>query len=99
TVVGRYKGKINAWDAVNEAIADSDGNPMRPSHYFNILGEKFIDIAFHTAHEVDPACHLIYNDYGTERSGKREACIALLKRLKERGVPVSGVGIQAHLHI
>jgi len=98
-VVGRYKGKINAWDAVNEAIADSDGNPMRPSHYFNILGEKFIDIAFHTAHEVDPACHLIYNDYGTERSGKREACVALLKRLKERGVPVNGVGIQAHLHI
>ncbi len=99
TVVGRYKGKIRAWDAVNEAIADSEGNPMRPSHYFNILGEKFIDIAFNTAHEADPACHLIYNDYGTERTGKREACVALLKRLQEREVPVHGVGIQAHLHI
>jgi len=41
----------------------------------------------------------MYNDYGTERAGKREACTALLKRMKERGVPVSGVGIQAHLHI
>ncbi|HEX2583834.1 MAG TPA: endo-1,4-beta-xylanase, partial [Steroidobacteraceae bacterium] len=99
TVVGRYKSRINAWDAVNEAIGDEPGNPMRKSHYFNILGEQFIDHAFHVAHEVDPAVHLMYNDYGTERTGKREACVALLKRLKDRGVPVQGVGIQAHLHI
>jgi len=99
TVVTRYKGRINAWDAVNEAIGDEPGNPMRKSHYFNILGEQFIDHAFHVAHEADPAAHLMYNDYGTERAGKREACIALLKRLKERGVPVNGVGIQAHVHI
>jgi len=99
TVVGRYKGKIQAWDVVNEAIGDETGNPMRKSHYFNILGEQFIDHAFYVAHETDPAAHLMYNDYGTERTGKREACIALLKRMKERGVPVNGVGIQAHLHV
>jgi endo-1,4-beta-xylanase len=99
TVVGRYKGKIHSWDAVNEAIADSDGNPMRPSHYFNILGEQFIDTAFHVAHEADPHVHLIYNDYGIESGNKRHACIELLKRLQQRGVPVNGVGIQAHLKI
>jgi len=99
TVVGRYKGRINAWDAVNEAIGDEAGNPMRKSHYFNILGEQFIDHAFHVAHETDPSAHLMYNDYGTERTGKREACVALLKRLQDRGVPVNGVGIQAHIQI
>jgi len=66
TLVGRYKGKIQAWDVVNEALGDEAGNPMRKSNYFNILGENFIDHAFHVAHETDPAAHLMYNDYGTE---------------------------------
>lgn len=99
TLVGRYKGRINAWDAVNEAIGDGNGNPLRTSHYFNILGEQFIDLAFNIAHETDPNVHLIYNDYGIERSGKREACIDLIKRLQKRGVPVNGIGIQAHISI
>ncbi len=97
TIVGRYKGKLHAWDAVNEAIGDD--NQMRKSHYFNILGEAFIDKAFHLAHEVDPKAHLMYNDYNIERAGKREACVALLQRLQQRGVPVHGVGIQAHVAV
>ncbi len=97
TLVGRYRGQLHAWDAVNEAIGDD--NQMRKSHYFNILGEGFIDKAFHLAHEVDPKAHLLYNDYNIERGGKREACVALLKRLKSRGVPVHGIGIQAHVAV
>ncbi|MFG6429024.1 endo-1,4-beta-xylanase [Roseateles sp. LYH14W] len=97
TIVGRYKGKLHAWDAVNEAVGDD--NQMRKSHYFNILGEQFIDKAFHLAHEVDPKAHLMYNDYNIERGGKREACAELLKRLKKRGVPVQGIGIQAHVAV
>ena len=99
TVVGRYKGRINAWDAANEAISDDKGNPMRRSHYFNILGEEFIDHAFHVAHEADPAVHLIYNDYGIEGGGKHEACMDLIRRLQKRGVPVNGIGIQAHINM
>ncbi len=99
TLVGRYKGKIMAWDAVNEAIDDGAGNPMRKSHYFNILGEDFISHAFNVAHETDPDAHLIYNDYNIEQAGKHEAAIALLKRLQKKEVPINGVGIQAHLSI
>lgn len=98
-VVDRYSGKIDAWDAVNEAIADSEGNPMRPSHYFNILGEQFIDIAFHAARDSDPDVHLIYNDYLIESGNKHRACVELLKRLQKRGVPIGGVGIQAHVNM
>ncbi len=97
TIVGRYKGKLQAWDAVNEAVGDD--NQMRKSHYFNILGEEFIDRTFHLAHEVDPKAHLMYNDYNIERPGKREACVEMLKRLQKRGVPVHGLGIQAHVAV
>ncbi len=99
TLVGRYKGKLTAWDAVNEAIDDGPGNPMRKSHYFNIMGEAFIDHTFHVAHETDPKAHLMYNDYNNEQGGKHEACVELLKRMQKRRVPIGGVGIQGHWSI
>ncbi len=95
TLVSRYKGKLADWDVVNEAVGDD--NVMRKSHYYKILGEDFIDMAFNLAHEVDPSAHLLYNDYNIEKDGKREAALALLGRLKKRGVPVQGVGIQGHI--
>lgn len=97
TLVNRYKGKLAAWDVVNEAVGDD--NVMRKSHYYKILGEEFIDLAFNLAHEVDPSAHLLYNDYNIEKDGKREAALALLGRLKKRGVPIQGVGIQGHIAI
>lgn len=97
TIVGRYKGKLAAWDVVNEAVGDD--NQMRKSHYYNILGEDFIDKAFHLAHEVDPKAHLMYNDYNIEKDGKREAALEMLKRLIKRGVPIHGLGIQGHIAV
>lgn len=97
TLVERYKGKLAAWDVVNEAVGDD--NAMRKSHYYKILGEKFIDHAFNLAHEVDPKAHLMYNDYNIEKTGKREAAAALMQRLLKRGVPIHGIGIQAHISI
>lgn len=97
TLVDRYKGKLAVWDAVNEAVGDD--NKMRQSHYFNILGEQFIDKVFHYAHDADAKAHLIYNDYNNEQLGKRGATLELLKRLKKRGVPIQGVGMQLHLGI
>jgi endo-1,4-beta-xylanase len=35
TLVDRYKGKIAAWDVVNEAMGDD--NKMRTSHWYNIM--------------------------------------------------------------
>jgi endo-1,4-beta-xylanase len=97
TIVSRYKGKLAAWDVVNEAVGDD--NQMRKSHYYNILGEEFIDKAFHLAHQVDPKAHLMYNDYNIEKDGKREATIEMLKRLIKRGVPIHGLGIQGHIAV
>ncbi len=95
TLVDRYKGKIAAWDAVNEAVGDD--NKMRESHYYKISGDDFMVNAFNFAHEVDPKAHLMYNDYNNEQKAKREATIEMLKRLLKRGTPIHGVGMQAHV--
>jgi len=99
TVVGRYKGKIYAWDVVNEAIDDDSTKYLRNSKWYQICGEDFIIKAFEYAHAADPNAKLYYNDYNTERPEKRERLYKLLKSLKDKGVPIDGVGLQAHWSI
>jgi len=99
TVVNRYKGKIYAWDVVNEAIDDNTSQYLRNSKWYQICGEDFIVKAFEYAHAADPAAKLYYNDYNTERPEKRERIYKLLKSLKGKGVPIDGVGLQAHWSI
>jgi len=98
-VVGRYKGKIYAWDVVNEAVADGGDEPLRRSRFLEIIGSDYIEKAFEFAREADPDALLFYNDYNTEQPQKRERIYQLLRRLKEKGVAVDGVGLQGHWSI
>ncbi len=96
TLVGRYKGQLWAWDVVNEPIDDQDG--FRKTIFYRTLGEAFIADALRLAHEADPACHLILNDYDCEGlNPKSDRLYALVKGLVERGVPLHGVGFQMHI--
>lgn len=97
TVVGHYKGKINSWDVVNEALND-DGT-MRQSLWYKIIGPDFIEKAFQFAHQADPHAELVYNDYSLENEPKRGAAIALVKKLRSDGIYITGVGIQGHDHL
>jgi endo-1,4-beta-xylanase len=99
TVVGRYKGKIKAWDVVNEAIADGGTNILRNSPWLEIIGPDFIAKAFQYAHEADPDAILRYNDYGLENPAKRRKLLTLIKSLQEQHVPVMAIGSQAHLNV
>jgi endo-1,4-beta-xylanase len=94
TVVNRYKGRIYAWDVVNEAVSDENSDDtskiLRNSQWYNICGDDFIAKAFEYAHTADPQAQLFYNDYNTERVYR------LLRKLVSAGVPITGVGIQAH---
>jgi endo-1,4-beta-xylanase len=103
TVVSRYKGRIYAWDVVNEAVADNGGPDntqiLRNSPWYRICGDEFIAKAFEYAHAADPQAQLFYNDYNTERPEKRQRVYRLLKQLVDAGVPITGVGIQAHWSI
>ena len=94
TVVGRYRGRVNGWDVVNEALAD-DGT-LRASPWQRIIGDDYIDRAFAFAHEADPAAQLYYNDYSLENPAKRAGAVALVRRLLAEGIPVAGVGSQEH---
>jgi len=99
TVVSRYKGKIYAWDVVNEAVDDDSTKFLRNSLWYQICGDDFIIKAFEYAHEADPNAILFYNDYNTERPQKRERVYRLLKMLVDAKVPINGVGLQAHWSI
>lgn len=99
TVVGRYRGKVKGWDVVNEALADGGDGVLRDSPWRRIIGDDFIDHAFRAAREADPAAELYYNDYGLEDPRKRERCLALIRGLRERGVPIDGIGTQSHFQL
>jgi endo-1,4-beta-xylanase len=96
TVVGRYKGKINAWDVVNEAISDNPNEYLRNTKWLEICGEEYIAKAFQWAHEADPDALLFYNDYNEIDPVKRKKMIRLVEDLRKKNIPIHGVGLQGH---
>lgn len=100
-----YRGQVHSWDVVNEAVEPKDGRAdgLRDSFWLRRFGPAHIDHAFHAAHDADPDALLVYNDYGLEQAGavndaRRKATLALLERLVSHGVPVGGLGLQAHIN-
>jgi endo-1,4-beta-xylanase len=94
TLVGRFKGKITAWEVVNEAVDEDRG--CRKSGWSNIIGPGFLEKAFHLAHEVDAKARLLYNDYNLHNPQKAEFVAESVRDFKKRGVPIHGVGMQCH---
>jgi endo-1,4-beta-xylanase len=97
TVVGHYRGRVHAWDVVNEAVADGGGS-LRDTVFRQKLGDRYIADAFRLARETDPGALLFYNDYGGEGgTAKADRIYMLLQDLLLQGVPVDGVGLQMHI--
>ncbi|KAG8919402.1 hypothetical protein FRC01_001301 [Tulasnella sp. 417] len=93
---GHYKGQLYAWDVVNE-IFNEDGT-WRSTIWYNTIGTAFVPIAFNAAHAADPTAKLYMNDYNVEGTGtKSDAYYALAQTLLAQGVPLHGMGAQAHL--
>jgi endo-1,4-beta-xylanase len=96
SVVGHFKGKIAAWDVVNEAVYD-DGR-LRKGVWLDRIGPDYAEMAFRWAHEADPGALLFYNDYGMEElNTKSNAVYKLVKGWRAKGVPIDGVGLQMHI--
>jgi len=106
-VGAHFKGKIYAWDVVNEAI-HRDGSYRINAIGSNgqdgasIFGQKqtkqYIEDAFKAAYKADPNAKLLYNDYAIETNdAKFNGMYEMLKDLKSRNVPIHGVGFQVHL--
>ncbi|MEW1908262.1 endo-1,4-beta-xylanase [Kitasatospora sp. NPDC085895] len=98
-VMTHYKGKIYAWDVVNEAFQDGGSGARRSSPFQDKLGNGYIEEAFRTARSVDPNAKLCYNDYNTDgQNAKSNAVYAMVKDFKQRGVPIDCVGFQSHFN-
>ena len=100
-VVGHFKGRVKGWDVVNEAV-NNEGTGFRGDDdiWYKNLGEEYIALAFQYAHEADPDALLFYNDYGMEWGPtKRGKICELISGLKEKGIPVHGIGLQMHTDI
>jgi endo-1,4-beta-xylanase len=95
-VVGRYKDNIYAWDVVNEAVYDNNMEWLKNNTWYKIMGADYIYNAFRYAHEADSTAQLFYNDYNAEIPDKRKRIVQLINSMKERKVPIHGIGIQGH---
>ncbi len=94
SVAGRYSGKIKGWDVVNEAILD-DGS-FRKNDFYNIAGEDYIFKSFEIAQKVDPSAELYYNDFSMYKPEKCDAAIVVANKIKDKGIRIDGIGLQAH---
>ena len=97
TIVSKYKGRINSWDVVNEAVND-DGT-LRKSVFSETLGEQFLADAFQLASQADPKVDLYYNDYSMTNPAKRDGVIKMVKNIQSKGIKIDGIGMQGHWHL
>jgi endo-1,4-beta-xylanase len=97
-LMGRYAGKIGAWDVLNEFV---ETNPVgyRETDLTRVLGEDFPVRLFKLAAEVDPQAKLVYNDFGIEKPERRKLILQFVRSLRDRGCRVDVVGSQSHLEI
>lgn len=100
-VVGHWKGQIDEWDVVNEAISNNEPQWRTGSVWYQGIGPEFIDSAFVWTHEVDPDAELCYNDYNLEQGVNPKAKAGFLleqvKRWVKNGIPIHCVGSQTHV--
>jgi len=102
TAVSRYRGRVFAWDVVNEAL--STDSSLRDLIWLRGIGPEYIDLAFQWAREADPNARLFYNEYdpsgwGARAEQKVDALYNLIAGMKERGVPIDGIGLQMHVKV
>ncbi|MGL4398129.1 MAG: endo-1,4-beta-xylanase [Hyphomicrobium sp.] len=104
-VLDRYRGQVFEWDVVNEPIGPWDRLPgnLRGGLFLTALGERYIDRSFELAARLDPGARLFLNEAQTETADDngrvfRESFLALVRRLRDRNVPLTGVGLQCHLN-
>jgi endo-1,4-beta-xylanase len=101
-VVGRYAGRTQSWDVLNEAIEPADKHPdgLRSSPWLDLLGPDYIDLAFHAAAEADPKALLVWNEIHMEfdwARANRQAWIQNLQKRIKRGIPIHAIGLQSHI--
>lgn len=105
TVVGHYRGRVFAWDVVNEAFDEDGSGNLRHTVWYDQpgiglagRGTAYIEQCFRWAHEADPKALLFYNEAGIQEiNAKSDAVFAMVQDFRRRRVPIDGVGLQMHI--
>jgi len=98
TLVGRYKGKIDSWDVLNEFV-EVDEPGYRHTHFTEVLGEDYPIRLFKLVEQIDPKVKLTYNDFAVEDPRRRASILKFTRKLKDAGCKVDVIGSQSHLEI
>ncbi|MFA6505330.1 MAG: endo-1,4-beta-xylanase [Treponemataceae bacterium] len=96
TVMGRYKGRFQYWDVINEVVDPAQGDGLRKGLWKEVIGPELVEWAFRFAREADPGAKLFYNDYHEWKPAKRAAIVRLVTDLKAKGL-IDGIGLQQHI--
>jgi endo-1,4-beta-xylanase len=96
TVVNRYRGKIDSWVVVSQAMSET--GQWKKSYWFQAIGPEYISLAFQWAHQADPKAHFYYADSDLARANPKSAAILKwLKSLKNQKIPVDGISLQFNI--
>ncbi len=95
-VVSRYKGKVDSWDVVNEAIAEKSVE-FRESIFLERMGVDYVKKCFQYARSADKDVKLFYNDYGLVYDNeKQQGAFQMIDELIKAKL-IDGVGYQMHI--
>ncbi|MCJ2082098.1 endo-1,4-beta-xylanase [Methylobacterium sp. J-090] len=104
-MAGRYRGRIEAWDVVNEICGPDSGRAdgLRASPWLTALGPRYVDLAFRILHEIDPTAAGVWNENDLELDAdwiapRRAMVLRTLEGMVRRGVPIRRLGLQGHLY-
>ena len=96
-VAGRYAGKVQAWDVVNEVIGeDGQYRDTLWTRGYGGDGDALVRDAFRFASEAAPDTQLYYNDFNAWRPEKRDGIVRMVRMLQQHGIRIDGIGIQGH---
>ncbi len=105
-LVRRYRGRIDAWSVVNEAIGTDGSDGLRTDvPWYASLGPSYVAESFRRARDNDPDAVLVLNefgfetvdDFGSDPVAKRRAALQVVDDLLAEDVPVDAFGVQGHL--
>ena len=99
-VMRHFRGRVCAWDVLNEGLNDKGPGLRQEGPWFHSIGADYVEQIYHLAHEADPDAVLFYNDFDMDgMSEKADRCYVWIKELLARGVPIHGLGLQYHVRV
>ncbi len=95
--VQHFGSKVYAWDVVNEPLDPSQPDCLARGPFYQVLGKSYLDIALQTARQYAPPGTLLFiNDYSTTDPNRLACLVQVVGDLKNRGIPIDGVGHEMH---